>query len=169
VKLADGKLTNFINLERATARGLELTAVARPALKLRVAAGYTFLRSRLERADSSSAEVGLQLLRRPRHSGTFEIGWVDRQFDVSLDGSLLGRRRDLDPVSGARFLASGQPIFTDGYAKVNAAGSYHFTNRVTAFARIENLLNQDYQEVLGFPAYRLNFRVGLRLRIGGGR
>jgi vitamin B12 transporter len=169
VKLADGKLTNFINLERATARGLELTAVARPALKLRLAAGYTFLRSRLERADSSSAEVGLQLLRRPRHSGSFAIGWADRKFDVSLDGSLVGRRRDLDPVSGARFDASRQPIFNDGYAKVNAAGSYHFTNRVTAFTRLENLLNQDYQEILGFPAYRLNFRAGLRLRLGGGR
>jgi vitamin B12 transporter len=168
VTLSDGKLTNFINLERATARGVELAAVARPALKLRLAGSYTFLRSRLERANSASAEVGLQLLRRPRHSGTFELGWVDSKFDVSLDGSLVGRRRDIDPVSGARFRAS-QPIFNDGYEKVNLAGSYHFTNRVTAFARIENLLNQDYQEVLGFPAYRLNFRAGLRLRIGGGK
>lgn len=169
VKLADGKLTNFINLERATARGLEVTTAARPALKLRVAASYTFLRSRLERADASSAEVGLALLRRPRHSGTFEIGWVDSKFDLSLEGSLLGRRRDIDPVSGARFNATRQPIFNDGYAKLNATGSYHFTNRVTAFARIENLLNQDYQEILGYPAYRLNFRAGLRLRIGGGK
>jgi outer membrane cobalamin receptor len=168
VELADGKLTNFINLERATARGLELAAVARPALQLRLAASYTFLRSRLERADSSSAEVGLALLRRPRHSGAFEIGWIDSKFDVSVNGSLLGKRRDLDPVNGARFNASRQPLFNDGYAKLNATGSYHFTNRVTIFARVENLLNQDYQEILGFPAYRLNFRAGLRLRIGGG-
>ncbi|MBI3654004.1 MAG: TonB-dependent receptor [Acidobacteria bacterium] len=169
VKLADGKLTNFVNVERATARGLELIAAARPALKLRVAASYTFLRSRLERADATSKEVGLPLLRRPRHSGSFEIGWIDNRFEVSLDGSLVGRRRDLDPVSGARFNAAKQAIFNDGYAKLNAAGSYHFSPRVTAFARLENLLNQDYQEVLGFPAYRLNFRAGLRLRIGGDR
>jgi vitamin B12 transporter len=168
VTLADGKLTNFINLEMATARGLELAVVARPALKLRLAGSYTFLRTRLERADSASAEVGLQLLRRPRHSGSFELGWVDSRFDVSLDGSLVGRRRDIDPVSGARFNAS-RPIFNDGYAKLNLAGSYHFSSRVTAFARLENLLNQDYQEVLGFPAYRLNFRAGLRLRLGGGK
>jgi vitamin B12 transporter len=168
VTLADGKLTNFINLERASARGVELAVAARPALKLRLAGSYTFLRSRLERADSASAEVGLQLLRRPRHSGTFEAGWIDRRFDVSLDGSLVGRRRDLDPVSGSRFNNS-RPIFNDGYAKVNLAGSYHFSNRLTAFARIENLLNQDYQEILGFPAYRLNFRAGMRLRLGGGK
>jgi hypothetical protein len=29
------------------------------------------------------------------------------------------------------------------------------------------MLNQRYQEVLGFPAYRLNFSAGLRLLIGG--
>ena len=34
---------------------------------------------------------------------------------------------------------------------------------------IENLLNQDYQEVLGFPAYRLNFSAGLRVRVGGSK
>jgi hypothetical protein len=37
------------------------------------------------------------------------------------------------------------------------------------FARVENLLNQDYQEIIGFPAYRLNFSAGLRVRIGGGK
>jgi outer membrane cobalamin receptor len=168
VKLADGKLTNFINLERATARGVELSGVARPALKLRLSASYTFLRSRLERADSASSEVGQPLLRRPRHSGAFEIGWVDNRFDWSLEGSLVGRRRDIDPISGARFTAARQAIVNDGYAKLNAAGAYHFNNRLTAFARVENLLNQDYQEVLGYPAYRLNFQAGLRLRIGGG-
>jgi vitamin B12 transporter len=168
VKLADGKLTNFINLERATARGVELSGVARPALKLRLSASYTFLRSRLERADSSSSEVGLSLLRRPRHSGAFEIGWIDNRFDWVLEGSLVGKRRDIDPISGARVTSSRQAIVNDGYAKLNAAGSYHFTSRLSAFARIENLLNRNYQEILGYPAYRLNFQAGLRLRIGGG-
>jgi outer membrane cobalamin receptor len=37
------------------------------------------------------------------------------------------------------------------------------------FGRIENLLNQDYEEVLGYPAYRLNFSAGMRFRIGGGK
>lgn len=168
VRLPDGRLTNFINLERASARGVELIASARPLLKLRATASYTFLRSRLERAELANREVGLALLRRPRHSGTFDVMWVEEKFDVSLDGSLVGERRDIDPLSGARF-RNEHPIVNDGYAKVNLAGSYRFGSRVTAFARLENLLNQEYEEVLGFPANKLNFRAGLRLRLGGGR
>jgi vitamin B12 transporter len=168
VKLADGTLTNFVNVERSTARGLELAGAVRPVRQLRLAASYTFLRSRLERAQSVlNPELGLPLLRRPRHAGTIEASWVVERWDVTLDGSLVGRRRDLDPVSGARFDATGRPLFNEGYAKLNLAGSYRINRELRVFARIENLLNQDYQEVLGFPAYRLNFSAGLRVQIGG--
>jgi outer membrane receptor protein involved in Fe transport len=54
VKLADGRLTNFINVERASARGIELAGAARPLRALRVTASYTFLRSRLERGPARS-------------------------------------------------------------------------------------------------------------------
>ena len=70
IKLPDGRLTNFVNFDRASARGVELTGAAHPILRLRLAASYTFLRSRLDRSfDPTDREVGLQLLRRPRHSG----------------------------------------------------------------------------------------------------
>jgi vitamin B12 transporter len=135
-----------------------------------VMASYTFLRSRLERAaDLINREVGLPLLRRPRHSGSLEVSWIAERFDLTLDGSFVGKRRDFDPVTFAKFDLAGRAIFNDGYAKLNAAGSYHITRLVTAFARMENLLNQDYEEILGYSAYRLNFSAGLRIRIGGGK
>jgi vitamin B12 transporter len=168
IRLGDGRLTNFINLERASGRGIEMITAARPLRPLRLMASYTFLRSRLEEAaGSSSLEVGLPLLRRPRHSGSFEVGWTEERFDLGVDGSIVGKRRDFDPVTFARFASSGEAIFNDGYAKLNAGGSYRVKRPLTVFARIENLLNQDYEEVLGFPAYRLNFTVGLRVRLGG--
>jgi outer membrane cobalamin receptor len=170
VRLTDGRLTNFINLERASARGIELIGAARPLLKLRVTGSYTFMRSRIDRAAAQlNSEQGLSLLRRPRHAGTFEIIWADQRFDITVDGSILGERRDIDPVSGSRFDLSGRPFINDGYAKVNAAGSYRLSRQVAAFARVENLLNQDYEEILGFPAHRLNFSAGLRVSLGGGR
>ena len=168
VRLADGSLTNFINLERASARGVEVAARARPHVNVQIGASYTFLRSRLERADEFNREVGLPLLRRPRHSGSFDVTWREDRFDLAVDGSLVGRRRDLDPISGARFDQANQAIYNDGYSLLNLAGTYHLTRRLAAFARIENLLNQKYEEVYGFPANRLNFRLGMRLRIGKG-
>ncbi|HJQ69809.1 MAG TPA: TonB-dependent receptor [Blastocatellia bacterium] len=167
VRLADGRLTNFINLDRASARGVELITAARPLRQIRVMASYTFLRSRVEQAEgASNMEVGLPLLRRPRHSGSFEAVWTEESFDITVDGSLVGRRRDFDPVTFARFDAAGRAIFNDGYSKLNASGAYRLKSPLTLFARVENLLNQDYQEVFGFPAYRLNFTAGLRVRIG---
>lgn len=170
IKLPDGRLTNFINFDRASARGLELTGAAHPILRLRLAASYTFLRSRLDRSfDPTDREVGLPLLRRPRHSGSLEINWTEQRYDLSLSGSFVGARRDIDPLTGVRFDLGGAAIVNDGYAKLNAAGSYHATGSVSLFARVENLLNQNYQEVRGYPAYRLNFTAGLRIKLGGGR
>jgi outer membrane receptor protein involved in Fe transport len=67
----------------------------------------------------------------------------------------------VDPVTFSRL------VYNEGYARVDLAGGYRVTPRVTAFARIENLLNRNYQEALGYPAYRLNFSAGMRFRIGG--
>jgi len=170
IKLPGGVLTNFINFDRASARGIELTGSARPMRQLRVTPTYTFLRSRLDRAfDGTNREVGLSLLRRPRHSGSLEVAWVEVRYDLILDGLFVGERRDIDPVTGARFDLAGRPIVNDGYAKLNAAGAVHLTHFLSMFARVENLLNRNYEEVRGFPAYRLNFSAGLRIRIGGGR
>ena len=186
IRLADGTLTNFINADRASGRGLELAASARPGgalSRLRLAGSYTFLRSRLDRAADvlvflpptfegvfvANPELGLPLLRRPRNSGAFEASWVDQRFDATIDGSIVGQRRDFIPFPFSKFDEAGKPIFNDGYAKINAAGSFHLNRSVSLFARVENLLNQDYQEVLGFPAYRLNFVAGLRIRVGGRR
>jgi vitamin B12 transporter len=170
ITLPNGQLTNFVNVEKAVGRGVEVIASTRPVSQLRVYGSYTFLHSELERGSpGTTREVGLTLLRRPRHSGTIQASWVGSRYDVSVDGSFIGSRRDFDPVTFARFTLAGEPIFNDGYAKVNLSGSYRFNRFVSAFARIENLFNQDYEEVLGFPAYRLNFTAGLRLSLGGGR
>ncbi|MGH9760105.1 MAG: hypothetical protein ACREDR_30055, partial [Blastocatellia bacterium] len=114
-------------------------------------------------------QLGLPLLRRPRHSGAFVVSWVDRRFDLTLDGSIVGARRDADPITFAFFDSTGRPIFNDGYAKLDWNGAFHLNQNVTLFARVDNLLNQNYQEVLGFPAYRLTFSAGLKLRVGGAR
>jgi vitamin B12 transporter len=186
IMLPDGTLTNFINADRASGRGLELVVSARPAgalSRLRLSGSYTFLRSRLDQAADvltfppptfsgvfvPNPELGLQLLRRPTHSGTFDVAWIDERFDLMIDGSLVGKRRDFTPFPFSKFDATGQPIFNDGYAKLNAAGTFRLHHNISLFARIENLLNQDYEEVIGFPAYRLTFSAGLRLRFGGGR
>lgn len=171
VKLPDGRLTSFVNFDRARARGVELSVAARPMRQLSLAGNYTYLNSRqTEAADVidfntgtlvPNPEVGLTLLRRPKHSGSFNAAWIGEHFDINLQGFIVGERRDLDPVTFSR-LATNR-----GYSKVDLAGAYRLTNQLTFFARVENLLNRNYEEILGFPAYRLTFSAGLKLSIGG--
>ncbi|HZS03936.1 MAG TPA: TonB-dependent receptor [Blastocatellia bacterium] len=161
IRLSDGRLASFINNDRARARGLELIIAARPTRHLSFGGNYTLTDSKLIEARDAAGEIGLTLLRRPKHAGALNVSWIGERFDANLDAFFIGRRRDVDPVTFSRV------AYNDGYAKLDLAGSCRLTPRVSAFARIENLLNQDYQGVLGYPAYRLNFSAGMRFRIGG--
>ncbi len=171
IKTSQGVLTSFVNNDRTRARGVELSFAAQPTRQWRFSGHYTLTDSKLIAAAEvidfatlklvPSRELGLSLLRRPKHSGALHLSWIGERFDAQLNGFFVGQRRDVDPVTFSRL------VNNNGYARVDFAGSYRITPRVTAFARVENLLNQNYQEVLGYPAYRLNFSAGLRVRIGG--
>ena len=179
VILAGGRKTHFINNDRATAQGFELSIATRPNRWLRFDGAYTLLDTKLDAASAvfdsftgtliSNPEVGLPLYRRPRHSGSASVAFIGGRFDANLDGVFIGKRRDYDPALFSRFDLNGRPIYNGGYTKLNLAGSYRLSSSVSLFGRIENLLNQDYEEVLGYPAYRLNFSTGMRFRIGGGK
>jgi outer membrane cobalamin receptor len=179
IRLADGRLTHYVNNDRTIARGMEFAFSMSPyKRRLLIGGTYTLLKTKLEAAadviDFSTGtlipnrEVGFPLLRRPRHSGTLNVAWIGDRFEVNLDGFFVGRRRDGDPVTFDRF-RNGSPIFNDAYQRLDLAWTYRFTSRMAIFARIENLLNQSYQEVLGFPAYKLNFSAGMKFRLGGGK
>jgi vitamin B12 transporter len=181
ISLSDGRLTNYINNDRARARGFELSVNLHPNRWLQIGGTYTLLKTELTSSadilDFSSVspqlianpEVGLPLLRRPRNSGSVYASLVASKFDINLYGLFIGQRRDVDPVTFLRFDGQGGPIFNSGYQKLDLTGSYRLTSWWNMFGRIENLLNQRYQEVLGYPAYRLNFSAGMRFRVGGGK
>jgi outer membrane receptor protein involved in Fe transport len=54
-----------------------------------------------------------------------------------------------------------------GYARVDVGGWYRIQSHVTAYINMENALDKQYEEVVGYPALGINFRAGLRFRFGG--
>jgi vitamin B12 transporter len=179
ISLPDGRLTNFINFDRSRARGYEVALSWHPKQWLQFGGSYMLLKTKIEEAADvidfdtmalvPNPEVGLPMLRRPRNSGNMYMNWTGKNIDVNVIGYFVGKRRDGDPVTFSRFDAQGRPIYNTGYARIDLTGAYRFTSWTSLFARVENLTNRDYQEVLGYPAYRLTFSAGMRFRFGGGR
>jgi len=60
-------------------------------------------------------------------------------------------------------------VWNSGYTTVNAGATYRlfqryaFIQSVDLWTRIQNLTNEDYSEVRGFPALGINALVGARM------
>lgn len=57
----------------------------------------------------------------------------------------------------------------NGYTLVNLAGSYDLGNGLTAYARINNLLNRNYQDPIGFLRPGFGIFAGLRVALDTAR
>ena len=160
-------LGQFVNLNRSLARGAEFEMHARLNPRLSLDGAYTNLSTKILEAPDAGPPFlpGEPLLRRPKHSGSLLLSYLGSRWGGNLGGSFVGRRPDSDFL----FFPQG-PLGIDhaaAYARVDVGGWYQLHRRVTAYVNVENALNKHYEEVVGYPALRANFRAGLRFRIGG--
>ena len=158
-------LGQYINLNRSVARGAEFEMHARLKKNLSLDGAYTNLSTKILEAPLASSDPNLPgepLIRRPKHSGSLLMNYTATRWGGTLGGSFVGRRPDSD------FFVLPTPVnHSPGYARVDVGGWYQIHRRVTAYINVENALNKHYEEVVGYPALRANFRAGLRFRLGG--
>jgi outer membrane cobalamin receptor len=152
----------FFNTDLSRANGMNLAVEARPWRWLRLAGNYTYLDTRVLKAPNAfdPAQVpGNRLLRRPVHSGNLNINADAWGMNWNLATRFVGQRTDSD------FLGLGLTT-NPGFVRVDLAASYDLRRGITAFGRIENLFDEEYQETLGFPALPRNFRLGMKFTLG---
>jgi vitamin B12 transporter len=153
----------FVNVNRSLAHGAELTLGGKLTSHVRLDSGYSYTSTQiLEQpfAFDQQHQPGQPLLRRPKHSGNLLLTYLGSRWGANLGGSFVGRRPDSDFLGFNIHHAAG-------YARADVGGWYAINSRITAYANVENALNQHYNEVVGYPALTANFRAGLRFRIGG--
>jgi len=153
----------YENIDKSIAHGAEIELHGRPLSRLSIDAGYNYTATQiLEQpfAFDNLHQPGQPLLRRPKHSGSLLLTYLARRWGANLGGSFVGRRPDSD------FLGFNID-HAAGYARVDVGGWYALNSRITAYVNVENALNKQYQEVVGYPALGANFRAGVRFRIGG--
>lgn len=158
----------FFNLDQSFAHGAEVQIQGRIRSRLLLTTAYTYTSTQiLENPQCTPANPcspidapGNPLQRRPKHSATTLLSYLGTRWGTNLAGSFVGRRPDSDfDGLGINHAA--------GYARVDLGGWYAINSRVTAYANVQNALNDHYNEVLGYPALTANFRAGFRFRIGG--
>jgi len=159
----------YINVDKSFAHGAEIMIGGRLTSKLSLNSGYTYTSTQILAApvctpanfcDINVFGPGRPLLRRPKHSATTLLNYFANRWGADLSGSFVGRRPDSD------FLNFGID-HAAGYALVNTGGWFSVNRYMTAYVNIENVLNRSYNEVVGYPALKANFRAGMRFRIGG--
>jgi outer membrane cobalamin receptor len=153
----------YQNIDKSLAHGAEVEFRGRISSRLSLDTGYNYTSTQiLEQpfAFDDLHQPGRPLIRRPRHSGSLLLTYLRGRWGGSLGGSFVGRRPDSD------FLGLNID-HAPGYARIDLGGWYAFTSRVTAYINVQNALDKGYQEVVGYPALGINFRAGLRFRIGG--
>ena len=160
----------YINVDKSFAQGAEVGFEGRLTSKLSLNSGYTYTSTQILSAPVCTAAnfcdptifgPGRPLLRRPKHSGTMLLSYLGKRWGTTLGGSFVGRRPDSD------FLGLGID-HAAGYALVNTGAWFVVNHHMTAYVNVENVLNRRYNEVVGYPALKANFRAGMRFRIGGG-
>ena len=145
--------TTYVNVGRATTQGIESFIDYKPLQSLTLRLDYTYT----EATDDILHE---ELLRRPKHKASLNGTWQATQ-RLSLNATLLSVSSWVD---GNRDFSIPR-LDAPGYTTVNLAGNFDVTNRLSVFARIDNLVDRHYQNPIGFLQPSLGAYAGIKVKL----
>ena len=137
-------------------RGVEVTGTFRPLPMLGLSAAYTYTLGQ----DANDTE----LVRRPKHLASFNADYdfelLNRPGNLSFNVEFHGERTDF------QFYPFFNPLVVrlESYTLVSLAGAWSINDTFQIFGRVQNLLDQDYEEVLSFGTPGRAAYLGLRAR-----
>lgn len=132
----------YYNISGVRTQGVESSISWYPCDYFNIQLGYTY-------TDIETSEE--QLYRRPFHKGSADLNFYPiKNLQVNLNAIYVGERDDRSEE-------------LDAYTLVNLAASYQVHNNVTIFGRIENLLDEEYEEAAGYETADLSAYAGIKL------
>ncbi len=140
--LGTGNVNQYVNIDEARIRGVEIAGRYRIAAPLSIRGNYTYTDS--ERL--SGDEAGLPLTEAAEHMANATLDWsASDRMSVQL----------IAEARSERYRGStdddGRPRYYEGYEVLHLAAQFVVNDHVTLAARINNLLDQD------FTSYRTVF------------
>jgi len=137
----------YNNVAKAHSQGLELTTAVQPLDELSLRFAYTYM----ETEDDST---GKELVRRPQNKLSFDANYTFlKKTNLSLGLVYVG----------SRYNDKGNTQELGGYTLVNLAVSYDVTKNMQLFGRVDNLLDREYEEVLGYGTPGIGAYAGVKV------
>lgn len=154
--MIDFSSEGYVNRDEVDTSGVELFFDIGLTEKLSVNGNYTYL-------VAEDAETGEQLDRRPENRAFAELAYVDPgNASLSVNGLYVGERTD-SYYDASMFEFVNTDL--DEYFVLNVAGSYNITPGVELMARIDNVLDEDYEESAGYGTPGLSAYGGFKITL----
>jgi len=150
-------LFQTLNLGAAETQGLEAELRAQPIADLMFTASYTYLDAEKTSSADISQPQGARLPRRPRNEAYVSASYLwCKKLRTTIEAKFVNAREELN---------FGGPNFDiEDYSFVNIAAEYEVNPHLSIFGRIDNLTNEHYSEVFGFPALGRAAYGGVKVR-----
>lgn len=144
-----------ININRAVTKGIELYFNSTPVNWLNIKCNYTLTDARDISPNSTNFDTNL--LRRPKHKLAFLANFnLNAKLNFNTELIWITNRDDIDFSTYMR-------TELKGYVLLNAAAHYDIFDFLRLNIRAENLLDTDYQEVLGYGTPGASVYGGIKL------
>ena len=136
----------LVNRNRVNADGAELEFKVRPLDKLSIALSYTFVDLEVEDSD-------INLRNRPKHRAGLSVNYsILENLQLAVNAAYVGKAFDSSIPTGE--------VKLDSYTRVDVALNYKWRNLLATFA-IDNLLDERYEQFVGFQQPGIRARVGV--------
>ena len=146
---------------RSSRDGVEFAAFSRPAESLEFSVAYTYTDS----TEEDAAGQHVQELRRPRHSGSLTANYrfADDRANVLLYADYGGER---DDIFFPPFPEPSQVVTLGSYWLLGLTAAFDVSKNVNVFARLTNVLDENYEQVYGYNTPGRAAYLGMRLNFG---
>jgi iron complex outermembrane receptor protein/vitamin B12 transporter len=182
-----------LNSEAFRAQGIESSVEGGIGRNIFLRGGYTYLDAAIQRSFTNddvallgpvptyngipigpySPLKGARPFRRPPHTGFISASYAGHRWTLVSTAAFASRSDDStylegEDLSGGNSLLLPNRNLDYGFARIDLGGSFQIFSRIAVYAQGDNLLSNQHIAPIGYPSMPMNFRVGLRLRLGKG-
>jgi vitamin B12 transporter len=138
----------FVNINKALAKGIELSVKKVLLTHWQWGLAYTYLKTQ-------DIQYNRELLRRPRHTFSTQLTYQSSKFDVFAEMVYVGKRLDYNELLWS---IAENPSFNT----FNFVFNFPVAGKINWFLNISNVFNGHFEEVLGYPAPLRRILVGIK-------